>query len=124
MPNRGRWVWLDDERREPVGWERVRTSVECIESLANGGVDIVSLDHDLAVEHYENTAAGRKCTGYDVALWLECQAIMGEWALVPKDLRCHSLNPAGRARILAAFASIERRRAATATVVTVAGEEG
>jgi hypothetical protein len=113
VTDRGRWVWLDDVRREPVGWERAKTVTECIELLKRGGVDIVSLDHDLAEEQegivWED-ASHHEPTGYDVALWLEEQAHLGCWTLVPGDLRCHSANPSGKARILLCFASIARMR--------------
>lgn len=98
MSGRGRGIWLDDERGEPVGWERAKTARECITLLAQGGVDVVSLDHDLG------EADGG--TGYTAALWIEEQAAEGRWNLVPAALMCHSLNPAGKARIRACFARI------------------
>ena len=109
MTDRGRWIWLDDKRREPVGWERATTAVECVAMLARGGVDVVDLDHDLRPEHYAGVwSVGG--TGYDVALWIRRQAESGRWDLVPKDLRCHSLSDWGRKRILAAFAEIKKMR--------------
>lgn len=112
--DRGRWVWLDDRRREPVGWERARTVDECIALLKRGSVDIVSLDHDLSEPQqevvWEDGVHDFEPTGYTVACWLEQQAVEGRWELVPLDLRCHSNNSSGRKRILACFGSIARMR--------------
>jgi hypothetical protein len=43
-------VWLDDRREAPEGWVRVRTPEEAIELLRRGGVDELSLDHDLGLD--------------------------------------------------------------------------
>ena len=40
-------VFLDDERKAPEGWVRVRWPEEAIELLQNGQVEEISLDHDL-----------------------------------------------------------------------------
>jgi hypothetical protein len=110
LTDRGRWIWLDDRRLAPVGWEGSRTAAECIALLARGDVDVVDLDHDLVEKHYGPFDPEALGTGYDVTLWLERQAYDGRWDLVPKDLRCHSLSEKGRKRILASFGTVERLR--------------
>jgi len=42
-------LFVDDIRREPKGWHRVRTVTEAIRVLATMNVEIVSLDHDIEV---------------------------------------------------------------------------
>lgn len=56
-------VYLDDERRTPTGWHRVYWPSEVIELLKKGGVEEISLDHDLGDDD--------RGTGYDVVLWIE-----------------------------------------------------
>lgn len=74
-------LWLDDIRRPPARgvWQWVKTYDEAIKALSTFNYDWVSLDHDLADEHYANwaregsgqaTIAPREKTGYDVALWM------------------------------------------------------
>ena len=110
--DRGRWIWLDDVRREPVGWERAHTAAECITLLKRGGVDIVSLDHDLSEEQqivdWDDYCRAEEPTGYTVARWIEKCAADGAWNLVPLTIVCHSANPSGKARIEACIASIMR----------------
>lgn len=62
-------VWLDDIRNPR--WEHytdfiwVRIYDEVIQLLSQGGVEVLSLDHDL----------GGKKTGYDVICWIEDQVL-------------------------------------------------
>ncbi len=93
-------VFLDDERvptgvpglPEPDAWVIVRGADECIALLEAGGVEAVSLDHDLGAD---------VPTGYDVACWIE-QA-QAEGRPVPARVYVHTANPVGRARMLAAL---------------------
>lgn len=97
-------LWLDDVR-EPwkygcLGWEWVKTADEAIALLKTGQVTHASLDHDLALEHYpwsglriEHTSG----TGYDVVTWLEANPQF--WPI--GGVRVHSMNPVGKARMLA-----------------------
>ena len=55
-------VWLDDRREPPPGWVWVKTPAETIALLEAGGVDELSLDHDLGLWDDD----GREQTGYDV----------------------------------------------------------
>lgn len=88
-------LWLDDLRKAPFGWHRVKTADECIETLQRVGdaVTELSLDHDLAEEHYEGTGyseAPRTKTGYAVVAW------MVENNVWPPVIYLHTLNPVGR----------------------------
>lgn len=82
-------VWLDD-KRDPVlftgetDWIRVYTADAAIALLAQGGVDIISLDHDLGTED----------TGYTVACWIEEMAYYKK--MKPLEWRIHSDNVVGR----------------------------
>ena len=59
-------VYLDDVRQAPEGWVRTYTVAETIELLKTGEVVELSLDHDLAPEHYAGQLDSR--TGYAVEL--------------------------------------------------------
>jgi hypothetical protein len=94
----GAWLYLDDERPTPDGWERVYTARQATARLARGGVTRVSLDHDLGPPE-----AG---TGYDVACWIEQNAAEGRLARIQWAM--HSANPVGRARMEQALRSADR----------------
>lgn len=94
-------VFLDDLRSTPVGWVRAYWPSEVIDLLESGGVEEVSLDHDLGDEG--------KGTGYDVVLWIE-EAVALRGFLPPK-ISVHSSNTSARLKMLAGIASIEKLRA-------------
>jgi len=97
-------VYLDDVRPAPFGWERVYTAAGAIEQLRIGDVEAISLDHDLAEEHYDQALFDhvdlygyedirpmlKEPTGYDVALW------MVENDVWPEEIILHTMNPVGR----------------------------
>jgi len=56
-------IYLDDLRPTPDGWIHAYWPNEVIEYLKTGGVEIISLDHDLGDDE--------RGTGYDVVLWIE-----------------------------------------------------
>jgi len=87
-------IWLDDLRPAPDGFGQVQTAEECIALLDTGTVTALSFDHDL----------GTELTGYDVAKWIERNAIR----LRPILWDVHSMNPVGRANIVAAMQQAER----------------
>lgn len=85
----GTRLWLDDERPMPKGFDlHVKTAREAIKKIREGGVSMVSLDHDLG------EGGG---TGYEVAKYVEEAAFNG--ALMPMEIRVHSANPVGRDNI-------------------------
>jgi hypothetical protein len=91
-------VFLDDERTAPAGWVQVRWPEEVIALLEAGGVEELSLDHDLGDDEHG--------TGYDVLLWLE-EAVATR-GFVPPRLRVHSANVSARQKMEAAIAAIQR----------------
>jgi hypothetical protein len=93
-------VWLDDRRPAPEGWVRVRTPEEAIDLLRAGGVDELSLDHDLGV-------GARERTGHDVLLSLE-REVAADRIRPPGAIRVHSGNGGAAGRMEQAVESIRR----------------
>lgn len=99
-------LWLDDQRAAPFGWERAKTAEECILRLELENVEEISLDHDLAEEHYDpsrwpcldvhgytgehDRSHYKHATGYEVAKWIVRNR---KW---PRTIWIHTLNPVGR----------------------------
>ena len=91
-------IFLDDERSTPPGWTRAFWPDEVIKLLQAGGVEEVSLDHDLGDD--------QRGTGYDVVLWIEeAVALHG---FVPPRIRVHSANSSAREKMEAGILAIER----------------
>lgn len=91
-------VYLDDERPAPEGWVRAYWPEEVIALLEAGGVEEVSLDHDLGDD--------KKGTGYDVILWVEeAVAVRG---FKPPRLSVHSANSSAREKMERGIQSIVR----------------
>ncbi len=89
-------VWLDDERPMPEMYtHHAKTADEAIALLATGKVDTISLDYDLGMEH-----AGNK-TGYDVARYIEENALNGNLKRI--RLRVHTHSEKGRGKICKAL---------------------
>jgi hypothetical protein len=111
-------IFLDDIRDpsfvgvDGMNWIVARTADECIALLEKhaGQVVTLSLDHDLADEHYYQDKASKEKTCYDVALWIEEQAAAGNLKVVPKWMLVHSMNPVGKAKILKCIESIKKIR--------------
>jgi hypothetical protein len=81
-------VWLDDQDvRDPrrPGWTVVRTADEAITLLAAGGVEAISLDHDL--RDFRQDPYPREVTGMDVVRWMVANKVF------PKVINVHSFNP-------------------------------
>jgi hypothetical protein len=102
-------VWLDDERAAPPGWAHVRTVGNVIDLLIAeepfGGVEAISLDHDLG--------DGNE-SGYEVLRWIESEVYHGNLARPPR-LHVHTANPPARKRMEAAIAAIEKEAMRQAT---------
>lgn len=101
-------VYLDDMRQPPEGWVLTKTADETIEFLKNNDVEVVSLDHDLAFEHYGNDYTKEK-TGYDVLLWIEEQVSLNRDFKLP-EIRIHTANPSARVKMEQCLLSIHRRK--------------
>jgi hypothetical protein len=91
-------VYLDDLRTPPEGWTLVRWPDEAIALLAAGGVEELSLDHDLGDDE--------RGTGYHVLLWIE-EAVATR-GFRPPRIRVHSANSSARGKMEAAIAAIGR----------------
>lgn len=84
-------LFVDDIRREPEGWVRVRTVTEAIRCLATQVVDEVSLDHDISCRFgLEEHSSGE--TFEPVAWYL---TLMQRRPAV----RIHTANPEGGMRM-------------------------
>jgi hypothetical protein len=87
-------LWVDDIR-DPLkfvgkGWVWAKNYSIAIDYLQMGGIEEVSLDHDLG----DFDALGREYTGYDIVIWMAENDV---WP--PNGARSHSANPIGRERI-------------------------
>ena len=92
-------LWVDDVRDAPdESWMVARNFDVAIFWLAQRGVSVVSLDHDL----------GEEKTGYDIACAMERWMVEGDYD--PPEIRIHSANPVGRGNMLRAVEAIERRQ--------------
>jgi len=92
-------IFLDDIRPAPGGWILTRTVDETIRYLSSSKVTHLSLDHDIGsfVE-----------TGNDVLIWLEEQAYLGNFGVIPRVIQIHTANPAAVKRMEQAVESIRR----------------
>lgn len=99
-------IYLDDIREAPEGWTRTYTAKETIDLLAKGGVEEVSLDHDLAFEHYAGDYSKEE-TGYDVLLWIEEKVVTSNY--VPPVIHIHTGNPSAEIKMKQAVESIRKR---------------
>ena|ERR1035438_5469195 len=95
-------LWLDDIRppwkHGFLGAEWAKTAREAIELLSTGRVEYASLDHDLSEAATMGTPAPGEMTGYTVVCWMEEHDI---WPAL--GVRVHSMNPAGKAKMIAAI---------------------
>jgi hypothetical protein len=94
-------VWLDDERKAPIGWVSFKTVPELITFYNKNYEKIMelSLDHDLG----EDTP-----TGYDFIKWLEEKMYFKKFEKLPK-INVHSANPVGKKRMIQAIDSMKRK---------------
>lgn len=90
-------LYLDDIRVTPPGFNlRAYTAAEAIIMLKTGMITFISFDHDLGPD-----TAG---TGYDVAKWIEEQAVTNPDFVMPEWF-VHSGNPVGARNIENAMTS-------------------
>lgn len=81
-------LWVDDIRLPPsAAWYWAKTRDQAVARLEQGGVTVLSLDHDLGDEQ------GTGNTGYSVVCWME------ENKVFPAQVRLHSANPVGIANM-------------------------
>ena len=103
-------LWLDDRRREPSGWTRVRNVVEAQALLRTSSVEEASLDHDLGAcetcmggmsteewleaHDWDMPTCEHVGTGYTLCVWMK---ETGYW---PRQKpKVHSMNEKGAARM-------------------------
>ncbi len=89
-------IYLDDERKTPLGSVGTNTVEDTIELLQKCDVKSLSLDHDL----------GCKKNGYDVLLWIEEQVVKTSY-VPPEHIEIHTWNPGARPKMLAAVVAIK-----------------
>ena len=82
-------LYLDDERKTPVGWVRVFWPDEAIAWLETETVTEISLDHDLGDDD--------RGTGYDVILWIENEVMTNNF--IPPQIHIHSANVSARRKM-------------------------
>lgn len=82
-------LYLDDERKTPVGWVRVFWPEEAIAWLKTEMVTEISLDHDLGDDD--------RGTGYDVILWIENEVMTNNF--IPTQINIHSANVSARIKM-------------------------
>jgi hypothetical protein len=82
-------LYLDDERKTPVGWIRVFWPDEAIAWLKTEMVTEISLDHDLGDDD--------RGTGYDVILWIENEVMTNNF--IPPQINIHSANVSARLKM-------------------------
>lgn len=82
-------LYLDDERKTPVGWVRVFWPDEAIAWLKTEMVTEISLDHDLGDDD--------RGTGYDVILWIENEVMTNNF--IPPQIHIHSANVSARRKM-------------------------
>jgi hypothetical protein len=99
-------IYLDDIREAPQGWTRTYTAKQTIELLKNNAVQEISLDHDLAFEHYAGDYSKEE-TGYDVLLWIEEQVVTADY--VPPVIHIHTGNPSAAIKMRQSVESIQKR---------------
>lgn len=95
-----RVLFLDDDPwrhkmvRPHMKFDAAYTAADCIRLLAESDYDVVFLDHDLGGAQMVESE-GPEETGYTVAKWMEANRRAVGLVVV------HSLNPVGRANMLA-----------------------
>lgn len=109
-------LYVDDVRPCPEGWALARTYEDAMRLLRNYEYDVVSLDHDLADEHYAGSYGEFDRTGYDIM----CAIERGE-VKQPREVVCHSWNPVGRQNIERAIAAWKARRSSGSKSLSVGG---
>lgn len=94
-------LYLDDIRPAPEGYTLVTTAFDAVLKLSEGGIEEISLDHDL----------GDSATGYDVLLWIELAVV--RFGYKPPRMLIHSANPVGRQRMALAIEAIHEAYSTT-----------
>src|ERR1039458_5643495 len=97
-------IWHDDVRQPPDDtWAWCQTNHDAMLKLRYGGIEEISLDHDLGAEvpfHNQHDTPNENLrgsspdgSGYDLVRWMVTHR------LVPSIVRIHSWNPVGAERM-------------------------
>lgn len=95
-------LYVDDIRKEPKGWVRVRTITDAIRLLAYQDVDEVSLDHDITHAILPDDPASTRANIYQPVCCPETFEPVARYiALMPKRprIRFHTANPDGEKKM-------------------------
>lgn len=110
-------LWLDDIRAAPEGWTWVQSVEECIQKLATGEVEMLSLDNDLGWviddAYIYQGARALAPEGYKVVEW------MVENNVWPEFVSVHSSNVIAKQRMqdmIETFGNYNKRQQITFTV--------
>jgi hypothetical protein len=106
-------LYLDDSRECPIGWVCVKNYDEFVSYIKLNGVpDVISFDHDLAMEHYPfYDTASKNCIDYDKykeKTGYDCAKYLVENDLPIKFWAVHSMNPIGSQNIAGLLLNYER----------------
>lgn len=118
------WAYTSNPIYTRQDWSIVRNYTEFVVYIETNGLpDLISFDHDLAIEHYQTLldeglskraarkqAAPMEKTGHDCARWLVEYCRERDLDL-PKYLS-HSMNPVGKENILNTLKDYEIQREA------------
>lgn len=99
-------VYLDDIREPNEDWVWVRRPSDAIRLLSTGGVEVISLDHDLGASIDSCVVYKYGTTGYDVLLWIEEH--VARFNFNPPEILIHTDNPPARRRMEAAVKQIQK----------------
>ena len=90
-------------------WILVKNYTEFVNCVKKNGLPLyLSLDHDLADEHYHTDGTFKEKTGYDCAKWL-CDYCLDNNLNFP-DYQVHSMNPIGAENIRGYIKSFKKNR--------------
>lgn len=96
------FLWLDDERPSPTpeGWDVVLDLAQFATYVDEHEVtDLVSLDHDLNDQHYQQLALHGEDAVYEGS-GLDCVVYMIENSWLPETVVVHTMNPWGRVNMV------------------------
>jgi len=83
----GKFLWVDDMRPAPPGWDWATNFHQAISMLERGDYEVVSLDHDLGSFY-----GTKEMTGMDILNWLANRQYNA--ICIPSGIRVHTQNAA------------------------------
>lgn len=92
-------LYVDDIRKEPIGFFKTKNYKDTIEVLNNNKIEILSLDHDLGL----NETGELEPTGYDIVKYI-CQN-----GIEIGEIYIHTDNVVGRENMYETLIAARRR---------------